>query len=138
VGTILNRGYVYKKGTALVPAWLAFSVVRLLERHFARLVDYNFTAAMEDVLDEVANGRRDSTTELAQFYFGDGDIEGLKKLVNELGEIEARELAPFEIGDGIALRVGRYGPYVEDADANRANVPDDLPPDELTLEKARE
>ena len=78
VGTILNRGYVYKKGTALVPAWLAFSVVRLLERHFSRLVDYNFTAAMEDVLDEVANGHKDSTTELAEFYFGNGDIEGLK------------------------------------------------------------
>jgi len=138
VGTILNRGYVYKKGTALVPAWLAFSVVRLLERHFTRLVDYNFTAAMEDVLDEVANGRRDSTTELAQFYFGDGDIEGLKNLVTDLGEIDARELATFELGEGIAVRVGRYGPYVEDADANRANVPDDLPPDELTLEKARE
>ena len=70
IGTILNRGYVYKKGTALVPAWLAFSVVRLLERHFSRLVDYNFTAGMEDVLDEVAGGRRDSTTELAEFYFG--------------------------------------------------------------------
>src|SRR4029079_19098319 len=70
IGTILNRGYVYKKGTALVPAWLAFSVVRLLERHFARLVDYNFTAGMEDILDEIAGGRRDSTAELAEFYFG--------------------------------------------------------------------
>jgi DNA topoisomerase I len=137
VGTILNRGYVYKKGTALVPAWLAFAVVRLLERHFTRLVDYNFTAAMEDVLDEVAAGRRDSVDELGRFYFGNGD-RGLKRLVTELGEIDARELSTFELGDGIAVRVGRYGPYVEDANSNRANVPEDLPPDELTLDRARE
>jgi DNA topoisomerase-1 len=138
IATILNRGYIYKKGTALVPAWLAFAVVRLLERHFARLVDYNFTAAMEDVLDEVAAGRRDSTTELAAFYFGTGNQQGLKTLVTELGEIDARELSTFELGDGIAVRVGRYGPYVEDAAGNRGNVPEDLPPDELTLDKAKE
>lgn len=138
VGTILNRGYVYKKGTALVPAWLAFAVVRLLERHFSRLVDYNFTAAMEDRLDEIATGQRDSTSELGAFYFGNGDTQGLKRIVTELGEIDARELSRFELADGIALRVGRYGPYVEDADGNRANVPEDLPPDELTLDKARE
>jgi len=138
LGTILNRGYVYKKGTALVPAWLAFAVVRLLERHFARLVDYNFTAGMEDVLDEVAAGRRDSTAELAEFYFGSGDHEGLKSLVSGLGDIDARELSTFRIDDDLAVRVGRYGPYVETADGSRANVPDDLPPDELTVEKARE
>ena len=138
IGTILNRGYVYKKGSALVPAWLAFSVVRLLERHFARLVDYGFTAGMEDVLDEVAAGRRDSTAELVEFYFGSEAHEGLKQLVNELGDIDARELATFRIDDEIALRVGRYGPYVETADGSRANVPDDLPPDELTPDKARE
>jgi DNA topoisomerase I len=137
VGTILNRGYVYKRGTALVPAWLAFAVVRLLERHFARLVDYNFTAAMEDVLDEVAAGRRDSVDELGRFYFGNGE-RGLKRLVTELGEIDARELSTFELTDGIAVRVGRYGPYVEDADGNRANIPEDLPPDELTVDRARE
>jgi DNA topoisomerase-1 len=138
IGTILNRGYVYKKGTALVPAWLAFSVIRLLEEHFARLVSYEFTAGMEDILDEIAAGRRERNTELADFYFGTGDVDGLKKLVNELGEIDARELATFPIGDGIDLRVGRYGPYVEDADGKRGNVPDDLPPDELTLDKAKE
>ena len=138
IGTILNRGYVYKKGTALVPAWLAFSVVRLLERHFGRLVDYNFTAGMEDILDEIAGGRRDSTAELAEFYFGSDTQEGLKTTVSELGDIDARELATFEIGDGIDLRVGRYGPYVEDKDQNRANVPEDLPPDELTVDKAKE
>ena len=138
IRTILDRGYVYKKGTALVPAWLAFAVVRLLERHFARLVDYGFTAGMEDVLDEVAAGRRDSTSELASFYFGTPDQDGLKQLVTELGDIDARELSTFPIDDGIVLRVGRYGPYVETADESRANVPADLPPDELTVEKARE
>ena len=149
IGTILNRGYVYKKGTALVPAWLAFSVVRLLEEHFARLVSYEFTAGLEDVLDEIAGGRKQRNTELAEFYFGSGEVEGLKTLVTELGEIDAKELATFPIAlpsgepSGIDLRVGRYGPYVEDTAAGtdplpRANVPEDLPPDELTVEKARE
>ena len=138
LGTILNRGYVYKKGTALVPAWLAFAVVRLLERHFARFVDYGFTAGMEDVLDDVAAGRRNSTSELAEFYFGSDAHEGLKRLVTELGEIDARELSTFEVDDGIVVRVGRYGPYVEGLDGTRANIPDDLPPDELDVGKARE
>jgi DNA topoisomerase I len=138
IGTILNRGYVYKKGTALVPAWLAFSVVRLLEEHFSRLVSYEFTAGMEGVLDEIAGGRRDRNTELAEFYFGSGDVEGLKQLVSELGDIDARELATFHVAEGIDLRVGRYGPYIETPDGTRANVPDDLPPDELTIEKAKE
>ncbi len=142
IGTILNRGYVYKKGTALVPAWLAFSVVRLLEEHFSRLVSYEFTAGMEDILDEIAGGRRDRNTELAGFYFGTADVEGLKQLVSELGDIDARELATFRVADGIDLRVGRYGPYIETTPAEgesvRANVPEDLPPDELTEEKARE
>jgi DNA topoisomerase-1 len=149
IGTILNRGYVYKKGTALVPAWLAFSVIRLLEEHFARLVSYEFTARMEDVLDEIAGGRKDLQTELAEFYFGSGQVEGLKKLVTELGEIDAKELATFPVlrpdgePSGVDLRVGRYGPYVEDTTAEgevmpRANVPEDLPPDELTEATARE
>ncbi|HEU4567359.1 MAG TPA: type I DNA topoisomerase [Marmoricola sp.] len=141
IGTILNRGYVYKKGTALVPAWLAFSVIRLLERHFARQISYEFTARMEDVLDEIAAGRTDRNSELAEFYFGNGDIEGLKQLVSELGEIDAKELATFPVGgedSGVVLRVGRYGPYVETSEGQRANVPEDLPPDELTLDKARE
>ncbi|MGZ4469073.1 MAG: type I DNA topoisomerase, partial [Nocardioidaceae bacterium] len=138
IGTILNRGYVYKKGTALVPAWLAFSVIRLLQEHFTRLVSYEFTASMEDVLDEVAAGRREGNAELAAFYFGTGEVDGLKQLVSELGEIDARELATFNIDEGIDLRVGRYGPYIETAEGKRANVPDDLPPDELTPAKARE
>ena len=149
IGTILNRGYVYKKGTALVPAWLAFSVVRLLEEHFPRQVSYEFTASMEDVLDEIAGGRKDRATELGEFYYGAGEIVGLKTLVTELGDIDAKEMATFPIGEGIDLRVGRYGPYVEgpaaedgpDGEAGapiRANVPDDLPPDELTVAKAKE
>lgn len=145
IGTILNRGYVYKKGTALVPAWLAFSVIRLLEEHFPRQVSYEFTASMEDVLDEIANGHRDRSTELGEFYYGSGDVVGLKTLVTDLGEIDAKEMATFPIGEGIDLRVGRYGPYVEgpgpdggDAAPVRANVPDDLPPDELTVAKAKE
>src|SRR3954462_2748267 len=147
IGTILNRGYVYKKGTALVPAWLAFSVIRLLEEHFPRQVSYEFTAGMEDILDEIAAGRKDRNTELAEFYFGSEDVAGLQRLVNELGDIDARELATFPVGgpdSGINLRVGRYGPYLEGPDGEgnptgkRANVPDDLPPDELTLEKAKE
>ena len=96
IGTILNRGYVYKKGTALVPAWLAFSVIRLLTEHFPRQIDYTFTARMEDVLDEIAAGRKDRSTELAEFYFGTGDVEGLKTLVDGLGDIDARELATGE------------------------------------------
>ncbi|MBA2463405.1 MAG: type I DNA topoisomerase [Nocardioidaceae bacterium] len=138
IKTILDRGYVYKKGTALVPAWLAFAVIRLLEQHFARLIDYRFTARLEDVLDEVAGGREDARRVLERFYFGDGDNAGLARLVSELGEIDARGLSTFELGDGVAARVGRYGPYVESTDGARANIPDDLPPDELTLDKARE
>jgi len=147
IGTILNRGYVYKKGTALVPAWLAFSVIRLLEEHFPRQISYEFTAQMEDVLDEIAAGRKQRNTELGEFYYGTEELDGLKKLVDELGDIDARELATFPVGgpdSGVNLRVGRYGPYLEGPDdegnpvGKRANVPDDLPPDELTLEKAKE
>ncbi|MGI8953064.1 MAG: type I DNA topoisomerase [Nocardioidaceae bacterium] len=145
VTTIQNRGYVYKKGTALVPAWLAFAVTRLMEQHFSRLVDYKFTAQLEDVLDDVAGGRDQRVDVLHGFYFGDkeGDT-ALKTLVSELGDIDARGLSTFELGEGIVARVGRYGPYVEsppgDAQTQpaRANIPDDLPPDELTLDKAKE
>ncbi|HET7349535.1 MAG TPA: type I DNA topoisomerase, partial [Marmoricola sp.] len=95
IGTILNRGYVYKKGSALVPSWVAFAVVRLLEEHFARLVSYEFTAVMEDALDEIAGGRKDRVSELAEFYFGSDQVTGLHRLVTELGEINARELSTF-------------------------------------------
>ncbi|WP_426242822.1 type I DNA topoisomerase [Nocardioides sp. LHG3406-4] len=147
IKTIIDRGYVYKKGTALVPAWIAFSVIRLLEEHFPRHISYEFTAGMEDVLDDIAQGRRDRATELGEFYYGSETVTGLHPLVTGLGDIDARELATFPVGepdDAISLRVGRYGPYLEgpDDDGNpagkRANVPDDLPPDELTVAKARE
>ena len=130
-----------------MPAWLAFSVIRLLEEHFPRQISYEFTAGMEDVLDEIAAGHKDRVTELGEFYFGSERVQGLHDLITNLGEIDARELATFPIGDpelGINLRVGRYGPYLEGPDdegnpaGKRANVPDDLPPDELTVEKAKE
>ncbi|MBB1501799.1 hypothetical protein H5397_10245, partial [Propioniciclava sp. MC1683] len=145
IRTITARDYVFKKGTALVPTWLAFAVTRLLEEHFTRLVDYQFTAEMEDVLDEIAAGSADRVATLKEFYFGpegEGGYEGLQSLVEHLGEIDARALSTFHpVGgeeSGIAVRVGRYGTYIEDADGNRANVEEDLPPDELTVEKAQE
>ncbi|MDP9417973.1 MAG: DNA topoisomerase, partial [Actinomycetota bacterium] len=141
MGTILNRGYVFKKGSALVPTWLAFAVVSLLERHFGDLVDYDFTAEMEEDLDRIAAGEADRVDWLRRFYFGggaDGDeLGGLRALVENLGDIDAREVNTVEIGNGIVLRVGRYGPYVERGD-QRASVPDDLAPDELTVERAEE
>jgi DNA topoisomerase-1 len=137
LGTILDRGYVFKKGTALVPSFLAFAVVGLLEQHFGQLVDYDFTARMEDDLDRIADGEEERTSWLRRFYFGDDGDEGLKELVSDLGGIDAREINSIEIGDGIVLRVGRYGPYLE-RDGQRANVPEDVVPDELTVERAQE
>ena len=136
LGTILDRGYVFKRGTALVPAFLAFSVVALLEKHFGRLVDYDFTASMEDDLDRIAAGDEHRVEWLGRFYFGDG-TGGLHELVSDLGAIDAREINSLEIGDGIVLRVGRYGPYLE-RDGQRASVPEELAPDELTVERAEE
>jgi DNA topoisomerase-1 len=138
IRTILDRGYVFKKGTALVPSWLAFAVVRLLVEHFSWLVDYEFTARMEDRLDEIAGGRADRPTELDRFWNGGEGLEGLKHLVDNLGEIDARGISSFPLADGLVVRVGRYGPYVEDGDGNRGSIPEDLPPDELTPDVARE
>ena len=166
IGTILDRGYVFKKGTALVPSFLSFAVVNLLEKHFGRLVDYDFTAKMEDDLDRIARGEAQSVPWLKRFYFGktvpdggfaagdngtaaeagngDGDhLGGLKELVTDLGAIDAREVSSFPVGSGIVLRVGRYGPYIErgekDAEGHqRADVPEDLAPDELSVELAEE
>ncbi len=140
IRTITSRDYVFKKGSALVPTWLAFAVTRLLEEHFSKLVDYKFTAEMEETLDEIASGDVARVGVLRDFYFGpDGaPHEGLERLVNELGEIDARALSTFPLGDGIDVRVGRYGTYIEDAEGRRANVDPELPPDELTLEHARE
>ncbi|MEV4875358.1 type I DNA topoisomerase [Streptomyces cyaneofuscatus] len=163
IGTILDRGYVFKKGTALVPSFLSFAVVNLLEKHFGRLVDYDFTARMEDDLDRISRGEAQSVPWLKRFYFGaqpgddtagagtasdagngDGDhLGGLKALVTDLGAIDAREISSFPVGNDIKLRVGRYGPYIErgekDAEGHqRADVPEDLAPDELTVELAEE
>ncbi|MFE2532722.1 type I DNA topoisomerase [Streptomyces sp. NPDC059371] len=160
IGTILDRGYVFKKGTALVPSFLSFAVVNLLEKHFGRLVDYDFTARMEDDLDRIARGEAQAVPWLRRFYFGEGDatgtagaadagngdgdhLGGLKELVTDLGAIDAREVSSFPVGDGIVLRVGRYGPYVErgekdDENHQRADVPEDLAPDELTVDLAEE
>ena len=139
IGTILDRGYVFKKGTALVPSFLAFAVVTLLERHFGQLVDYEFTARMEDVLDEIARGEAERVPWLRRFYFGDGDDDpGLKSLVGDISDIDARDVSSFPLaGSDIVVRVGRYGPYLE-RDEQRVNVPDDIAPDELTVEKAEE
>jgi DNA topoisomerase-1 len=144
MGTILDRGYVNKRGSALVPTFLAFAVTRLLEDHFAHLVDYNFTASMEDGLDEIASGNADMKQWLSRFYFGGDDLVGLKTLTGDLGEIDARDNSTFAVGDpglGINLRVGKFGPYLEreaEGELQRANVPMDLAPDELTVEKAEE
>ena len=142
IGTILDRGYVFKKGTALVPSFLAFAVVTLLERHFGQLVDYEFTARMEDALDAISRGETERVPWLRRFYFGaDDDAEnelGLKSLVSDIGDIDARDVSSFPLaGTDIVVRVGRYGPYLE-RDGQRVNVPEDLAPDELTVEKAEE
>ena len=140
--TIEQRGYVFKKGTALVPSFTAFAVVTLLEQHFGHLVDYDFTARMENELDDIANGDQEANPYLSRFYFGNGQV-GLKEMVTErLADIDARDVNSIPIGndtDGneIVIRVGRYGPYLQRGD-DRASIPEDLPPDELTLEKASE
>ena len=161
IGTIQNRGYVWKKGTALIPSFTAFAVIGLLEQHFGDLVDYAFTARMEDDLDSIANGERASRPWLTKFYFGSeepppadgtsvplgdsgpGGGPGLKSMVNDrLGDIDAAEINTINIGSdaegrAVVVRPGRYGPYVKRGD-DTASVPEDLPPDELTVEKATE
>ncbi|GAA5090259.1 type I DNA topoisomerase [Microbacterium yannicii] len=145
IDVILNRGYVTKRGQALIPSWLAFSVVRLLEQHFADLVDYDFTAALEDDLDAIARGEQRREDWLKDFYFGSGDQVGLRNIVDNLGEIDARALNSTPIGDVATLRFGKYGPYLEvpnkedpDAEPRRVNIPEDLAPDELTPARAQE
>ena len=138
MGTILDRGYVYKKGTALVPTFVAFSVTQLLERHFDQLVDYDFTARLEDDLDRIAAGDEERVDWLRRFYFGDGNT-GLHALVTDhLQGIDARDVNSIAIpGSDIVVRVGRYGPYLERGE-QRASLPDDLAPDELTPALAEE
>jgi DNA topoisomerase I len=139
LSTIMDRGYVFKKGTALVPAFLAFAVVNLLERHFEQLVDFDFTARMEDDLDRIAAGAEERAEWLQRFYFGSGSDPGLRELVTEhLDEIDARAVNSIAIpGSDAVVRVGRYGPYLE-RNGDRASLPADLSPDELTAERAEE
>src|SRR4029079_9255378 len=158
IKTIQDRGYVHKKGSALVPSWVAFAVIGLLDQHFGRLVDYDFTAAMEDELDEMAAGNEQRTVWLTNFYFG-GDhgvpesiarSGGLKKLVGvNLEGIDAREAKSIQLFNGeegrpVYVRVGKNGPYLErtvigddgEPKPQRANLKDELTPDELTLDLA--
>jgi DNA topoisomerase-1 len=142
IGTIQDRGYVWKKGGALVPTFTAFAVVSLLERYFSDLVDYAFTAHMEDDLDSIARGQEETLPWLSRFYFGNGR-GGLKTMVAEQMErIDPREVNSIPVGTDaqgreIVVRVGRYGPYVA-RDGETAAIPDDLAPDEVTVEKAEE
>jgi DNA topoisomerase-1 len=162
INTIVDRGYVWKKGTALVPSFTAFAVVTLLEQHFPDLVDYAFTARMEDELDQIAQGAKQTVPWLKRFYFGDDGAPkstppksgappsssgapavGLRDMVaNKLSEIDAREINTLPLGDDpegrpIVVRVGRFGPYLQ-RETDSANIPKDMPPDELTLAKAIE
>ena len=152
IATIVDRGYVRKKGTSLVPTFLAFNVTRVMERHFAPLVDYNFTARMESVLDLVASASTDRLRALEGFFYGDPerDFPGLNALLSGLPEIDARAMASFPVRpdgisevpvsgdpDEVVLRVGRYGPYVERGD-EKGNVPEDIAPDELDLALAEQ
>ncbi|MEK6342549.1 MAG: type I DNA topoisomerase, partial [Curtobacterium sp.] len=143
ISTIIDRGYVTQRGSALVPNWIAFSVVRLLEDYFGDLVQYDFTASMEDDLDRIASGDEDRVDWLKGFYFGGGDQRGLRTVIDNLGEIDARDINSVDLAPGLTLRIGRYGPYIEvpsddPEKPRRVNVPEDLAPDELTAEKARE
>jgi DNA topoisomerase I len=143
IQTIQDRGYVWKKGQALVPTWTAFAVIGLMEQHFDNLVDYDFTARIEEDLDAISRSERQKQDWLKDFYFGDDtdDMPGLKRLVAEnLDEIDAAKINTFPIGldpDGneIVVKPGKYGPYVKRGD-DTAGVPEDLAPDELTVETA--
>lgn len=150
MSTIMDRGYVTKKGQALVPSWIAFSVVRLLEDHFAELVDYDFTAAMENDLDRIAAGEADRKAWLGDFYFGTANHPGLRGVVDNLGEIDARAINTIKIDESISLRNGKYGPYLEVFDdkcevgedgvlkPRAVNIPEGTAPDELTPAYAHE
>ncbi|PXA70020.1 type I DNA topoisomerase [Cryobacterium arcticum] len=146
ISTITDRGYVTPRGQALIPNWIAFSVVRLLEEFFSDLVEYDFTAEMEDDLDRIAGGTADRVDWLTSFYFGSDKHRGLRQVVDNLGEIDAKSINSIHIVDDITLRIGKYGPYLEvvdaeagpDATPRRVNIPPDLAPDELTPAKAKE
>ena len=146
ISTIIDRGYVTPRGTALVPNWIAFSVVRLLEDFFSDLVEYDFTAGMEDDLDRIADGKQDRVDWLTSFYFGGEKHRGLRNVIDNMGEIDAKSINSIKLDDEVTLRIGKYGPYLEvtDLDAapdvapRRVNIPPELAPDELTVAKAHE
>jgi DNA topoisomerase-1 len=143
ISTIVDRGYVTPRGQSLVPNWIAFSVVRLLEEYFSELVQYDFTAGMEDDLDRIAGGEADRVDWLTGFYFGNPNHRGLRTVIDNLGDIDAREINSIQIADGVTLRIGKYGPYLEAPGPDpetprRVNIPAELAPDELTAEKAKE
>ena len=142
IDTILNRGYVFKKGNALVPTWVAFSVVKLLAQHLPTLIDYAFTAQMEDDLDAISRGEANRTEYLQKFWFGNGQPGLESQLENLLDEIDARQIGTIPIGESddgevINVRVGRYGPYLEHGE-RKATLPDETPPDEITVAAALE
>ncbi len=139
IQTIQDRGYVMKRGRALVPTYLAFSVTGLLEQHFAKLVDYEFTASMEEDLDKIANGEEERVNWLTKFFYGHDGEPGLQELAADLGAIDAQQINTMKIGDDIEIRVGRYGAYLQQGignDRKFANIPESMAPDELTLAKA--
>jgi len=144
ISTITERGYVTPRGQSLVPNWIAFSVVRLLEEFFSDLVEYDFTAEMEDDLDRIAGGEANRLDWLTSFYFGSDKHRGLRNVIDNMGEIDARTINSVRIDDEITLRIGKYGPYLEvidpdaapDAPPRRVNIPPELAPDELTAAKA--
>ena len=141
MSTIQDRGYVSKRGRALVPTFLAFSVTGLLEQHFGKLVDYEFTASMEEDLDRIANGEEDRVAWLTKFFFGTEGKPGLEALAADLGAIDAQQINTMKMGEDIEIRVGRYGAYIQKGigdDRKFANIPETMAPDELTLEIAIE
>ena len=139
ISTIQDRGYVAKRGRALVPTFLAFSVTGLLEQHFGKLVDYEFTASMEEDLDRIANGEEDRVAWLTRFFFGTDGNPGLEALAADLGAIDAQQINTMKMGQDIEIRVGRFGAYVQQGqgdDRKFANIPETMAPDELTLQVA--
>lgn len=147
IQTISDRGYVTHRGQYLVPTWLAFSVTRLLVENLADLVDYDFTAEMEQDLDRIAAGEEQGQQWLKGFYFGHGHdkaaseefaAKGLRGSVENLGDIDARAVNSIAVAEGITLRIGRYGPYLETAEGKRASVPPTIAPDEMNPKVAEE
>jgi DNA topoisomerase I len=139
--TIQDRGYVAKRGRALVPTFLAFSVTGLLEQHFTKLIDYEFTASMEEDLDRIANGETERVAWLTNFFYGSENNPGLEDLSADLGAIDAQAINTMKMGDDIEIRVGRFGAYLQQGQGEErkfANIPEEMAPDELTLPKAIE